>query len=144
DGIEVDGVGIDPDPHAFAVARAATPLPGVTYRQALSGDLVAAGDAFDVVLSNHLLHHLNREQLDGLLGDSETLATTLCAHSDIARSRLAYGAFAVAAAPLAPGSFVRVDGLRSIRRSYTRRELSMRLPVGWHVRAPAPFRLLAV
>lgn len=144
DGLDIAGVGIDPEPHAFAVARAATPMPGVTYRQAVSGDLVAAGDAFDVVLSNHLLHHLDREQFDGLLADSTILATTLSAHSDIARSRAAYAAFSAAAAPLAPGSFVRVDGLRSIRRSYTRRELSMRLPAGWHVHAPAPYRLLAL
>src|SRR5699024_9290522 len=38
DGFAVDGVGIDPDARAHAVAVAATPLTGVTYRRASSHD----------------------------------------------------------------------------------------------------------
>lgn len=144
DGFAADGVGIDPDPRAFEVARDASRLRSVSFRRALSRDLVAEGAQFDVVISNHLLHHLDDERLAGLLADSETLAERLCVHSDIARSGLAYRAFSIAAIPLAPGTFLRVDGLRSIRRSYTRDELSQRLPPGWRAEQPAPFRLIAV
>ena len=45
-------------------------------------------------------------------------------HSDIERSRLAYGLYAVGVTPFAPGTFLRTDGLRSIRRSYRAAELA--------------------
>ncbi|SDQ28042.1 Methyltransferase domain-containing protein [Leucobacter chromiiresistens] len=144
DGIAVQGVGIDPDPRAIAVAAGAPRMPGVAYRQCFSSDLVAAGERFDVVLSNHLLHHLAADELSGLLADSEALATGLAVHSDIARSRLAYAAFAIGAVPVSPGTLLRVDGLRSIRRSYTPMELAAALPPGWNAERVGLFRLLAV
>lgn len=144
DGFAVEGVGIDPDPRAHEVARGGERIDGVSFRRARSEELVAAGERFDVVVSNHLLHHLDAASFGGVIADSEALATHLCVHSDIARGRAAYGAFAVASAPLAPGTFLRVDGLRSIRRSYTREELAARLPRGWRAEQPTAFRLLAV
>ena len=65
---------------------------------------------------------------------------------DIARGRLAYGLYAVGITPLAPGTFLRTDGLRSIRRSFTPAELRAALaavPGRWTVSTPAPFRVLA-
>ena len=144
DGFSVEGVGIDPDPRAHEVARDGERADGVSFRQARSDALVTAGERFDAVVSNHLLHHLDAASFDGVIADSEALATRVCVHSDIARGRVAYGAFAVMAAPLAPGTFLRVDGLRSIRRSYTREELAARLPEGWRAEQPTAFRLLAV
>ncbi|MBK0419933.1 methyltransferase domain-containing protein [Leucobacter sp. CSA1] len=144
DGFAVEGVGIDPDPRALAVAEEASAAGGVTYRKAYAHELVAAGERFDVVVSNHLLHHLGSSELDGLLADSEALAARLCVHSDIERSAVAYAAFAVGITPLAPGSFLRTDGLRSIRRSYTREELAARLPSGWSTPSAPRFRVLAV
>ncbi|QIK62853.1 methyltransferase domain-containing protein [Leucobacter viscericola] len=144
DGFVVEGVGIDPDLHAIAVAKAARPEPGVTYRREFSRTLVERGEDYDLVISNHLLHHLDTVELAGLLSDSEKLATGLSLHSDIARGRIAYGAFSMLAAPVAPGTFVWVDGLRSIRRSYTAGELTSLLPPGWSVEQPGRFRLLAV
>ena len=67
-------------------------------------------------------------------------------HGDIARGRLAYGLYAVGITPLAPGTFLRTDGLRSIRRSFTPAELRAALaavPGRWTVSTPAPFRVLA-
>lgn len=144
DGFTVEAVGIDPDERALAVARAARPLAGVSYRNAYSRDLRAEGAPFDIVVSNHLLHHLDNAEFDSLMTDSTALAGTLSVHSDIARGRLAFAAYAVGITPLAPGTFLRVDGLRSIRRSYTRGELAARLPAGWSAKQPSAFRLLAV
>ena len=144
DGFTVEGLGIDPDPRAMQVAASAHPMPGVSYRQAYGRELVDEGERFDFVLSNHLLHHLDEDEFADLFEESEELAGVLSVHSDIARSRLAYAAFAVGALPVAPGTFLRVDGLRSIRRSYTADELRARLPDGWDVRTVGPFRLLAV
>lgn len=142
DRLEVTAVGIDPDERALAVARAAGD-DSVTYRRAYSADLVAEGCRFDLVISNHLLHHLDDGEVVAVLADSRTLSRGLVLHSDIARSRAAYAAYSVGITPLAPGSFLRTDGLRSIRRSWTRSELARRLPSGWQVDRPAPFRLLA-
>lgn len=144
DGFAVAGLGIDPDPGAVEAAGEGPRLAGVSYRRASSRDLVREGERFGIVLSNHLLHHLDDAAFEAVVDDSEALTTGVCVHSDIARSRAAYAAFAVASLPLAPGSFIRVDGLRSIRRSYTREELRLRLPQGWDAEQPSRFRLLAV
>ena len=46
--------------------------------------------------------------------------------------------------PFAPGTFLRTDGLRSIRRSYRVDELAAALGESWRVSAASPFRILAV
>ena len=93
DGLELHVTGIDPDERAFAYASAQPSPPNVTFCQALSSDLVAAGEQFDVVISNHLLHHLTDSELKNLCRDSERLATGLALHNDIRRSALAYLGF---------------------------------------------------
>ncbi|WP_114854310.1 class I SAM-dependent methyltransferase [Brachybacterium sp. YJGR34] len=142
DGLDLRVTGIDPDPRAHAWARSRPPVAGVRFRRATSADLVAEGARFDLVISNHLLHHLAPAQLEGLLADSARLAGAAVVHSDIQRDRLGYALFALGAAPLSPGSFIRTDGLTSIRRSYTAPELARSVPATWSVSAPARWRLL--
>lgn len=144
DGMRLDITGIDPDDRAHAYASALPAVEGLRFRQAFSSELVAEGARFDVVVSNHVLHHLAATELDALLADSEALARRLVLHSDIARSRVAYGAFWVGARPLSRGSFIRHDGLLSIRRSYTPRELAAVAAPGWRVEAQLPYRVLLV
>ncbi|GAA3702521.1 class I SAM-dependent methyltransferase [Arthrobacter ginkgonis] len=166
DGIAVQVTGIDPDEraHAFATRAAAkaaaradaaasrtrTPGsaapggPGVVFRRAHSADLVAEGSRFDVVLSNHVLHHLGQAELVGLLADSQALAGGIAVHADIRRSRTALLLFGAATLPLAGRSFIRRDGLASIRRSYTGPELAALAPPGWEVRSRRPFRNLLI
>ncbi|WP_336661027.1 methyltransferase domain-containing protein [Leucobacter sp. USHLN153] len=144
DGFDVEGLGIDPDPRSLAVARVTRPIAGVEYRECMSRDLVAEGARFDVVISNHVLHHLGDADRAAWFAESEKLADRLAVHSDIARGRLAYAGFAIGIAPLAPGSLLRVDGLRSIRRSFTVGEIAAELPEGWRAERVGPFRLLAV
>lgn len=144
DGFDASGLGIDPDPRSLSAARRAAPVDGVGFRLADSATLVGEGDAYDVVVSNHVLHHLSDAALSDVVADSATLSTGVALHSDIARSRLAYAAYTVGVTPIAPGTFLRTDGLRSIRRSWTQAELADVLPAGWTVESPVPFRLLAV
>jgi len=140
DGIDLAVTAIDPDPRAAAyVGRA--PSGPVEFRQATSTDLVAEGRTFDVVVSNHLLHHLEPAALQRLLADTERLAGRLAVHNDLRRSALAHHAYAVVTRPLARSSFLHADGLLSIRRSYRPHEL-VDLRPGWTVRAAPPFRLL--
>lgn len=143
DGLRLEVTAVDPDAraHDFASRR---PRAGVAYRCASSGDLVAAGESFDVVVSNHVLHHLDDEARRAVLADSERLARRLVLHSDIRRSAVAYVAYAVGTLPLAGTSFVRTDGLRSIRRSWHADELRSAVPPRWRVLRRSPFRLWLV
>lgn len=143
DGLDVEWVGADPDPRALLAARQRERR-GVRFVARSSAELRAAGERFDIVLSNHVVHHLDVEDLAGFADDSRALAGSVVLHADIARGRLAYGLYAVGVTPLAPGTFLRTDGLRSIRRSYRRDELARALGAPWRVETPAPFRLLAV
>ncbi len=143
DGLELHVTAADPDERAFAYARAQPAPPNVTFEKALSLDLVAAGRRFDVVVSNHLLHHLADAELQALCLDSERLATKLVVHNDIRRSALAYLGFS-ATWPFFRDSFIVPDGLTSIRRSFAPGELAALAPPGWTVEAAFPYRNLLV
>ena len=144
DGFALEITAIDPDPRAHAFASALPPLEGLTFRQAFSSDLVAEGRSYDVVVSNHMLHHLNPKELQSLLSDSEKLAHQMSLHSDIERSPWAYALFSVGTWPFFPGSFIRRDGLTSIRRSFTAAELVQVTPPDWQGLQHRPWQNLLV
>ncbi|AMB59135.1 methyltransferase domain-containing protein [Microterricola viridarii] len=171
DGLRLQVTAIDPDGRAddFAQrqlvlrhpARRQPGVGGVEFRRAFSSELVAEGAQFDLVVSNHMLHHLTPAELGGLLFDSEQLVRTASGsgragsdsprlprvlHSDITRSALAYAGFALGTLPFArtllKDSYIRADGLTSIRRSYRPAELRVALPPGWTVLPRSRFRYL--
>lgn len=141
DGLAVRITAIDPDPRAVLHIRG-LPTVDVHFEQASSADLVERGHTFDIVISNHLLHHLDREGLDALLDDSLALSRGLVIHNDLSRGRLGYGLYAAATRPFSRRSFVHQDGLLSIRRSYRPHELRAHLPPQWRVEPMFPQRLL--
>ncbi|MCM3657546.1 methyltransferase domain-containing protein [Agromyces mediolanus] len=148
DGLRLRVTAIDPDRRALAFAEAAgAGTPGLTLLDATTAELAAADEHFDLVCSNHVLHHLDGREFGALLADSERLAELggTVVHADLERSRLAYAAFALGTLPFEPnllrGSFIRADGLTSIRRSHTAAELEAILPAGWRVRRAFPSRL---
>ncbi|RJT89367.1 methyltransferase domain-containing protein [Cryobacterium melibiosiphilum] len=141
DGLRLEVTAIDPDPRAHAWASAQPAVAGLTFRRALSSELVAEGARFDFVVSNHILHHLNAAELQGVLADSQALARCGALHADIARGRLAYLGFSLGTWPFFRRSYIRADGLTSIRRSFTARELRAVAPPGWRVRRAHPYRL---
>ncbi len=143
DGLRVQWIGADPDPRAIEAAAART-ASDVSFVCTDSGALRESGERFDAVISNHVLHHLDAAELAAFIDDSGALSTGLVLHGDIERGRLAYALYNAGILPLAPGTFLRTDGLRSIRRSYRAAELAARLPEGWRVERPARFRVLAV
>jgi SAM-dependent methyltransferase len=143
DGLALRVTGIDPDPRAAAYTGALPADPDVEFLAASSADLVAAGRRFDLVTSNHVLHHLDDDAFPAFLADSAALAPRVL-HGDIARGRVAYSVYGPLSRLVARGSFVHVDGLRSIRRSWTPVELALRVPPGWRVEGAMPSRVLVV
>ena len=141
DGLRLRVTGIDPDARAHLFATSQPTIAGLSFRRALSSDLVAAGEYFDIVVSNHVLHHLSVDELTGLLVDSESLARRRVLHADLERSNLAYLGFAAGTWPFFRHSYIRPDGLTSIQRSYTAYELRAVVPAGWTVSRGMPARL---
>ncbi|SBS72572.1 methyltransferase domain-containing protein [uncultured Microbacterium sp.] len=144
DGLAVEWTGVDPDPRAHDVAGRWA-APGIRFRAVDAATLVAEGERFDAVVSNHVLHHLGTG-LAAFAAESRALSTGPVLHSDIERGRLAYALYTVGITPYARGTFLRTDGLRSIRRSFRTDELAAAIadaPSPWRIERPAPFRLLA-
>ncbi|MFC6357433.1 class I SAM-dependent methyltransferase [Luethyella okanaganae] len=153
DGLRLEITAIDPDARAHGYATSLPLIPRVDFRRAFSAELVAAGERFDLVTSNHLLHHLMPHEFGALLRDSEQLIADTGArrshlprvlHGDITRGAIAYLGFWIATLPFFHGSFIRADGLTSIRRSYTAEELRTVAPDKWRVVPQGPFRQLLI
>lgn len=141
EGFRLHVTGIDPDGRAHSFASRRPPVPGVEFRRAHTAELLREGLSFDVVISNHVLHHLQPAELQPFLADSRELARRKVLHNDLRRSPAAYALFSVAALPFR-GSYIREDGLTSIRRSYTLEELAALAPPGWRAERSAPFHQL--
>lgn len=141
DGYALELTMSDPDARAYTYAKNRALPPNVRVLRQHSAELLAADERFDIVVSNHLLHHLSPEELRGLCRDSQALASQLVIHNDIRRSDLAYLGFTLSKL-FFRGSFIADDGLRSIRRSYTRGELEQLSLPEWRVETLFPYRNL--
>lgn len=140
EGLDVRVLAADPDERAHAFASQ-HPRTGVEYRRVDSSTLADDGERFDLVVSNHVMHHLQAEAFGRILADCEALAP-LTLHSDLRRSALSWALYGLGSLPWARTSFIHTDGMRSIRRSFTPAELRLAAPEGWSVERDEPFRLL--
>ena len=143
DGLRLEITAIDPDPRASRFAAERHRGSGVRFRQATAAALAGEGQSFDLVVSNHVLHHLAADELPVFLAESAGLCHGRVVHNDLRRSPAAYALFFAGALPFT-GSYIRQDGLTSIRRSYTDSELQAAAPPGWTVLRRAPFRNLLI
>lgn len=141
DGLNVEITAADPDERAIDFLKSRSFPDSVIIRQAMTMDLIREGQEYDVVISNHVIHHLNKTELQQFLGDSTALATRLALHNDIRRDDFAYLGF-MPTALMFRRSFITVDGLMSIRRSYLPGELRRVVPEPWIVRPMPLFRNL--
>lgn len=140
DGIPLRVTGIDPDERALRYARSRAAPPNVRFVAADLLDLAHRGRRYDLVLSNHVLHHLPETALAPFLGASRAVAREGVLHSDLYRTPWALPAFALVSLPFR-GSFVREDGFISIRRAWRPEELGPHLPAGVEARREGTFRL---
>lgn len=143
DQFDVSFTGIDPDKRAFQYVEQTGWPDEITFLPIHSEQLIEQGKSFDIVISNHLLHHLDEKQLLTLCSDSERLANRRILFSDIERSDIGYLAFSLIAPMLFRNSYIVKDGLISIRRSYRKPELEKHLPDSWSISRRLPFRLIA-
>lgn len=142
DGLKLHITAIETDPRALEFIDTISVPHDINFLHCSSSKLVDQGAKFDVVISNHLLHHLNRDDFLSVSSDARQLATHKVLFNDIERSDIGYGMYAVFSRLLFRNSFAVYDGSLSIKRSYTRSELAEAAPDGWEVTRLFPFRLL--
>ncbi len=141
DGFKLSVTGIDPDGNAEAYLKLRNPSVHIHFRKAMSSELVREGLKFDFVISNHVMHHLNDSDLVSLANDAKDLSRQLVLFNDIERGDLAWLVFNLTW-PFFWRSYITPDGLMSIRRSFTKGELSGLIGKQWVVRRIFPYRLL--
>lgn len=144
DQFDVHLTGIDPDPRAIDFVNQKKWPGNVDFSCATASDLSNNNKKYDIVLSNHLMHHLSSTELLNMCNDAVSLAQQLVLFSDIERSDVGFAAFSLISPLIFRNSFIAGDGITSIKRSYTRKELQQHLPDNWNVHKIFPFRLLAV
>lgn len=142
DQIPLHITAIETDRRAFEFVQTLDTPPNITFLHCSSTEMVEQGRRFDVVISNHLLHHLSVQELKKLLDESEKLCTAKVLFNDIERSDVGYLLFNLLSRPLFRSSFITQDGLTSIKRSYTQQELQQVTPGQWNIERLFPYRLL--
>jgi 2-polyprenyl-3-methyl-5-hydroxy-6-metoxy-1,4-benzoquinol methylase len=142
DGKDLAVTAIDTDRRAVDFAKQLEAPEEVTFRHCSSSDLIAEEQQYNFVISNHLLHHLSKEELALTLSEAQSLSTQTVIFNDIRRSSIGYLLFSLLTRPVFRKSFITEDGLTSIQRSYTAPELRQAVPDGWQVQKLFPFRLL--
>lgn len=133
---------IDPDPRAFNFVKTLEPTPNIEFLQCELSDLDPLQKQFDFIISNHLLHHLNKQELFAVLSQSQELCSGSILFNDLRRSGWAYLLFNLLSRPIFRNSFITEDGLISIKRSYTAKELQNIVSTDWEVHTLFPFRIL--
>lgn len=144
DGLDLRITGIEIDERALEYVHGLICPDNLTFRLASTTELTAAGERYDFVVSNHLLHHLASEAFGATLAEAAALSRRLALMVDLQRSDLAWAVFGAATLPFFRDSYIREDGLASLRRSYTVAELRAAAPPGWEVERLFPFRQVLV
>lgn len=142
DGLALQITAIDPDPRAMKFVETINYPPNIQFMQCSLSEVSPADEQFNFVISNHLIHHLTKKELLKTLSQAQKLSTTSVIFNDLRRSDAAYLLFNIFSRPIFRSSFITEDGLTSIKRSYTKKELMKAVPRDWKVQNLSPFRLL--
>lgn len=144
DNIDLQVTAIDTDKRAIDYVQQIDRPDTIEFLHCSPAELIKDNRRFDFVISNHLLHHLSGPGLSDMLERVQQLSRRSVIFNDIHRSDLAYLFFNLLSRPVFQSSFITRDGLTSIKRSYTYRELKKAVPNNWEVRKLFPFRLLLI
>jgi 2-polyprenyl-3-methyl-5-hydroxy-6-metoxy-1,4-benzoquinol methylase len=141
-GYTLEIKGIDPNP---IIAEMLENDPKTSnFEEVYLSEIVSRGEKYDFVISNHLMHHLDEKDLHELLADVAFVTKKVAVMNDLRRNIFSYFGFALATFPIKYHSFIHIDGLRSIRRSFRAKELEKIVPSGWKVRHVFPLRMAAI
>lgn len=147
DDLSLEITAIDPDIRAINFVNSLDNPHNVRFQCASTKDLVAQNRSFDVVISNHLIHHLSTRELHEFMAEAKQLANKIVIFNDIERSDPLYICFSLLTLltkPFFSDSFIWIDGPRSIQRSYTQSELSAIAAEDWQVKRLLFSRLLLI
>lgn len=141
-GKTISVVGVDPDKRAIRYARKQYNYPRLTFKNTKIEDL--PDNYVDVATCNHLIHHLEEDQIPDFFQHLKRIARKKVIVNDIHRSLLAFIGYPLIALPYARNSFLMTDGLRSIRKAFTRNELLKIAGEGWEKEIYLPFRSVLI
>lgn len=123
-GISMELVGFDANEHAIMYAREHSQAwPEIRYEAMDCCSDSFFAQQFDVLTCNLMLHHFPDEQLRKHLPQWLQMANKGLIVNDLQRHWLPWVAFALVTWILRASHMIRHDGLLSIRRGFTRREL---------------------
>lgn len=142
DGFQLIITAIEIDERSINFVKKLNSASNIDFKKAHSSELVESGATFDFVISNHVTHHLDKKSLKLVCADAKKLSTQKVLFNDIERNDFGYLFFYLFTKLFFRNSFVSYDGLISIKRSYTLRELKQEMPSGWNIKRVFPFRLV--
>ena len=135
-GIQLDTIGIE---RSESLARIAAERTMVLSADALH--LPLADDSVDIAMCSQVLHHFERADAASVLRELDRVARTRVIVSDLHRSWLAAGGIWLASFPLRFHPVSRHDGVVSVLRGFTRRELGELIEQAVGQRADVRYRL---
>ncbi|MEC8141256.1 MAG: methyltransferase domain-containing protein [Bacteroidota bacterium] len=153
DGINAHIIGIDIDNRAIAWAKANRIVSaettqvnkkksvGLFFECISTSELIHRNHKVDLVINNHVLHHIPFEKINPFLTECAALGTRVICN-DLERSSLAYSLFSLCFPLRYRSSFIYQDGLISLKKSFRKKELEELSSIGWRVQRLFPFRLL--
>lgn len=142
DGYDVRITGIETDQRALDYVKRQSWPSNIQFKKESVTKLVTDHQTFDFIISNHLLHHLAKEEIIQLFKESEILCRKEVLFNDIQRSDLGYLLFKIITTPFFRDSFISYDGQLSIKRSFTFNEMKDLVPNTWAIHRISPYRLL--
>lgn len=153
DGINAHITGVDIDERAIAWAKANRIIlassehinqhnsTGLFFECVSTSDLLRRNRKVDLVINNHVLHHIPLVEINHFLNECAALGTRVICN-DLERSSLAYTLFSICFPLRYRSSFIYEDGRISLKKSFRKNELKALSPTGWRVQKLFPFRLL--
>lgn len=142
DGINLQILAIELDERALDFVQTLNTPANVEFKKLHSSHLIDQGSTFDIVICNHVLHHLTNEEVSELIKHTEQLAKQRIIVCDIERNLLGFYLFKWITPLLFKHSYIQEDGLISIQRSFTFDELKSIIPKKWTLDQMPFFRLL--
>lgn len=121
-------IGFDANPHVVAYAREKSQdWPEISFEVADITDASFLTRQFDVLTASLVLHHFQDRELQHLIPAYVAMSRRGLVVADLQRHWLPWSLFALVTKIMGASHMIRHDGLLSVRRGFTRRELTQKL-----------------